>query len=151
MAKICVIQGPNMNLLGQREQSFYGQETLEQLHARLIQKGRTLNLEITCFQSNHEGEIVEFIHKARGIYNYIIINAAAYTHTSVAIRDAILGVKIPVIEVHISNIYARESFRHKSLLADIVQGQICGLGTLGYELALEAAAYYLKQGGTMLE
>ncbi len=142
--KVRIIQGPNLNLLGTREPDVYGQETLESLHEELIQAGKRLKLEVECYQSNHEGDLVDCIQKSAHDCSYIIINAAAYTHTSVAIRDALLAVKIPAIEVHISNIYARETFRHKSLLADIVQGQICGLGRLGYHFALEAAAHYLK-------
>lgn len=144
--KVRIIQGPNLNLLGTREPDVYGKVTLESLHEELIQAGKKLNLEVECYQSNHEGEIIDYIQKSACDCSYLIINAAAYTHTSVAIRDALLAVGIPVIEVHISNIYARESFRHKSLLADIVQGQICGLGCWGYHFALEAAAHYLTEG-----
>lgn len=140
--RVCVIQGPNINMLGTREPSLYGRLTLEQLHEELVEAGEKEGLSVECFQSNHEGEIVEKVHSLAGNTDYIIINAAAYTHTSIAIRDALLAVKIPAIEVHISNIYAREGFRHKSLLADVVQGQICGLGPLGYHLALRAVSHY---------
>lgn len=150
MARVCIIQGPNLNTLGLREPSLYGNHTLDKLHQQLIEKGRALNLEVDCIQSNHEGELVTIIQQTRENYDYIIINAAAYTHTSIAIRDALLMVKIPAIEVHITNIYGRESFRHKSLLADVVKGQICGLGVLGYFLALEAASFYIEQGGSQL-
>ena len=147
MPVIYVIQGPNLNMLGEREPSRYGVVTLEQLHTDLVKFGGELGLQVECFQSNHEGELVEQIHKAKGRADYIIINAAAYTHTSVAIRDALLAVGIKTIEVHISNIYGREEFRHKSLIADVVQGQITGLGSFGYYLALRAAAFYTGQGG----
>lgn len=141
-----IIQGPNLNMLGGREPSLYGSQNLEQLHQELISYGEKLMLQVECFQSNHEGELVELIQQAKANFSYLIINAAAYTHTSIAIRDALLAAEIPTIEVHISNIYARESFRHHSLLADIVKGQIVGLGVLGYRLALEAAAHYLNTG-----
>jgi len=147
MKTVLVIQGPNLNLLGAREESYYGCVPLDELHQDLAKEAGELGLRIDFFQSNHEGELVEMIQKARHRADYIIINAGAYTHTSIAIRDALLAVGIPAIEVHISNIYKRESFRHKSFLADVVQGQICGLGLLGYRLALQAAAYYLRQGG----
>lgn len=146
MSKVCVIQGPNLNLLGNRETSLYGETSLDALHQDLIAYGKKLGLLVECFQSNHEGEIVDYLHHLKGETDYLIINAAAYTHTSVAIRDALLAVKVPAIEVHISNIYAREDFRHKSLIADIVQGQIAGLGVFGYRLALEAIANYLSKG-----
>ncbi len=147
MPVIFVIQGPNLNLLGSREPSYYGADTLDGLNADLVEFGRELGLQVECFQSNHEGELVEKIHQAVGQADYIIINAAAYTHTSIAIRDALLAVGIKAIEVHISNIYKREEFRHKSLLADVVQGQITGFGVYGYYLALRAAAFYTGQGG----
>lgn len=146
MKTVSVIQGPNLNLLGVREKGIYGETTLEQLHHDLAAAAQELGLVLEFFQSNHEGEICERIQQAKGRVDYLIINAAAYTHTSVAIRDALLAVGIPALEVHISNIYARESFRHKSLLSDIVQGQITGLGLYGYHLALRAAAHFLKQG-----
>jgi len=131
-------------MLGGREPSLYGSQNLQELHQELVSYGQELKLQVECYQSNHEGELVEFIQQAKANFSYLIINAAAYTHTSIAIRDAILATEIPVIEVHISNIYARESFRHHSLLSDIVKGQIVGLGVLGYKLALEAAAHYLN-------
>lgn len=144
MHKVGIIQGPNLNMLGGREPSLYGSQNLQQLHQELVSYGQELKLQVECYQSNHEGELVEFIQQAKANFSYLIINAAAYTHTSIAIRDAILAAEIPAIEVHISNIHARESFRHHSLLSDIVKGQIVGLGVLGYKLALEAAAHYLN-------
>lgn len=148
MSKVCVIHGPNLNLLGSREPTLYGKFTLEELNKQLISYGQKLGLEVEVFQSNHEGALVEKIQQAAGC-DYLIINAAAYTHTSIAIRDALLAIKIPAVEVHISNIYQREDFRQRSLLANVVQGQITGLGVLGYRLALDAAAYFL-QGGTTI-
>mgnify|MGYP001402982841 CR=1 FL=1 len=145
MYKVGVIQGPNLNMLGEREPSLYGTMSLQQLHEELVKEGEKLGLEVVCFQCNHEGALVDYIQQAKGRFSFLIINAGAYTHTSIAIRDALLAVKIPAIEVHISNIYAREEFRHKSYLSDIVIGQICGLGVLGYKLALEAAAEYFKK------
>ena len=149
MSRIYVIEGPNLNMLGQRETTLYGAVTLPDLHRELIKRGHDLGVEVECFQSNHEGEIVGVIQEAREKADFIIINAAAYTHTSVAIRDALLAAAVPAIEVHITNIYAREEFRHKSLLADVVRGQITGLGTFGYQLALRAAYHYLAEGATL--
>lgn len=148
MFKVGIVQGPNLNMLGLREPALYGSQSLEKLHQDLVCAGEKIGLEVICFQSNHEGDLVDFIQKARGQYDYLIINAAAYTHTSIAIRDALLTAEVPTIELHISNIYAREGFRHKSLLSDIVEGQIVGLGVLGYRLALEAAADYLQMKGS---
>lgn len=150
MPRVYVIQGPNLNMLGTREPSKYGTVTLDELHGRLREHGQEMGLEVECSQSNHEGEIVEKIQEAYGKADFLVINAAAYTHTSVALRDALLAVAIPAIEVHITNIYTREAFRHKSLLSDVVVGQISGLGTLGYFLALEAAAHFIRQGGKSL-
>lgn len=135
---ILVIHGPNLNMLGKREPEIYGKETLADINKAISEKAVNLNCSVDIFQSNHEGEIVEKIQQAHGNYHGIIINPAAYTHTSVAIRDAVLLLDIPVIEIHLSNIYKREPFRHKSMLSDVVSGQICGLGVQGYFLALEA-------------
>lgn len=139
MHKILVIHGPNLNLLGIREPDIYGKVTIEDINADLnrLAKARGVSLEIV--QSNHEGEIVELIGKARGSYDAILINPAAYTHTSVAIRDAISAVAIPTVEAHLSNIYAREEFRHTSLIAPVARGQVSGFGKLSYTLGLEAA------------
>lgn len=137
MKKVLIINGPNLNLLGTREPEIYGKTTLKDIEAELKNKAEKLNVEIECFQSNHEGEIVDKICGAKGNFDAIIINPAAYTHTSVAIRDAFAAVDIPAIEVHISNVYSREEFRHNSLIAPVVVGQIAGLGIQGYLLALE--------------
>ena len=137
MKKVLIINGPNLNLLGTREPEIYGKTTLKDIETELKNRAEKLNIEIECFQSNHEGEIVDKIHSAKNNFDAIIINPAAYTHTSVAIRDAFAAVDIPAIEVHISNVYAREDFRHNSLTAPVVTGQISGLGIQGYLLALE--------------
>ncbi len=135
---ILVIHGPNLNMLGKREPEVYGNNTLENINNEISSKGSDLGLEVETFQSNHEGAIVEKLQNAMGKISGLIINPAAFTHTSVAIRDAVLLLNIPIIEVHLSNIYKRESFRHKSMLSDIITGQIAGLGVIGYMLALEA-------------
>ncbi len=136
--KILVIHGPNLNMLRKREPEIYGSETLFEINKKLVQKGKKLGLAVETFQSNHEGEIVEKIHEAFGEVSGLIINPAAFTHTSIAIRDAILILNIPVIEIHLSNIYKREPFRHKSMISDIATGQIAGLGVDGYFFALDA-------------
>lgn len=138
--KILVIHGPNLNMLGRREPELYGELTLEKIDADLKALARQLHLTIDTFQSNHEGEIVERIQRAMGNFSGLIINPAAFTHTSIAIRDALLLLDVPIIEVHLSNIYKREPFRHVSRVADIATGQISGLGAAGYRLALEAMA-----------
>jgi 3-dehydroquinate dehydratase-2 len=150
MSKVCIIHGPNLNLLGSREPSLYGEITLEELNRQLTDYGKRLGLEVETFQSNYEGAIVEKIQQAVGC-DCLIINAAAYTHTSIAIRDALLAVKVPAVEVHISNIYRREDFRQRSLLADVVQGQIVGFGVYGYRLALDAAIHLLQGGTTIVQ
>lgn len=137
MKKILIINGPNLNLLGTREPEIYGKTTLKDIEVQLKNQAEKLNIEIECFQSNHEGDIVDKICSAKNNFDAIIINPAAYTHTSVAIRDAFSAVDIPAIEVHISNVYSRESFRQNSLIAPVVVGQISGLGIQGYLLALE--------------
>lgn len=145
--KILVIHGPNLNLLGEREEDIYGSESLEQINNTIEAVAKEKGLQAEIFQSNHEGEIVDKIGQARKAFDCIIINPAAYTHTSVAIRDALLAVKLPVIEVHLSNIYTREEFRQKSLVSSVCVGQISGFGPNSYYLALEAAAGYLKKTG----
>ena len=134
--KIIIINGPNLNLLGEREQSQYGSDTFEQLKDKCSKKSKEIGLEVNFTQSNLEGEIVNIIQEARKEYTGMIINAAGFTHTSVAIRDALSLFKKPIIELHISNIYKREEFRHKSLISDIATGGIFGLGTEGYILAI---------------
>ena len=134
--KIIIINGPNLNLLGEREQSQYGSDSFEELKEKCLKKSKEIGLEVNFSQSNLEGEIVNIIQEARKEYNGMIINAAGFTHTSVAIRDALSLFKKPIIELHISNIYKREEFRHKSLISDIATGGIFGLGTEGYILAI---------------
>ncbi len=134
--KIIIINGPNLNLLGEREQSQYGSTTFEQLRANCLKKGKEIGLEIDFTQSNLEGELVNVIQDSKNKYDGIIINAAGFTHTSVAIRDALDLFKKPIIELHISNIYKREEFRHKSLISGVVTGGIFGLGAEGYILAI---------------
>ena len=142
--KIIIINGPNLNLLGEREQSQYGSMSFEGLKKICLSKSEELDIKIEFVQSNIEGEIVNIIQKARQNFDGIIINAAAFTHTSVAIRDALDIFKKPIIELHISNIYKREEFRHKSLISDIVTGGIFGLGTDGYILAIISMQKILK-------
>ncbi|MBS3732033.1 MAG: type II 3-dehydroquinate dehydratase [Desulfobacterales bacterium] len=136
---ILVIHGPNLNMLGNREPETYGSTSLSEINEALRARAEKQGAAINTFQSNHEGEIVEAIQQAAGNCSALIINPAAYTHTSVAIRDAVLLLEIPVIEVHLSNICKREEFRHKSIIADAATGQISGLGAYGYLLALDAA------------
>jgi 3-dehydroquinate dehydratase-2 len=143
--KIVVIQGPNLNILGHREQGIYGAMKLEDIHAQMENVAKQNNIEIEFFQSNFEGEIIDRLQECLGDANGVIINPAAYTHTSVAIRDAISALNIPVIEVHISNIYRREEFRQKSLIAPVCSGQISGFGPFGYHLALVALMQILTE------
>lgn len=139
MKKILVLHGPNLNLLGNREPSIYGSDSLNQINTSLIKEANDAGLQLNCYQSNSESELIQAIHQAgTDKVNYIIINPAAYTHTSVALRDALAAVAIPFIEVHISNIYSRETFRHHSYFSDIARGIISGLGVKGYNLALQA-------------
>ncbi len=144
MAKLLVIHGPNLNLLGTREPEIYGSTTLSQINDQLIAKAKKLGHELDCFQANGEQPIIEKIHQAKAEQvEFLIINPAAFTHTSVAIRDAISGVDLPFVEVHLSNVHSRESFRHHSYFSDLAIGVICGLGTLGYEYALDFASQHL--------
>lgn len=141
MAKILLLNGPNLNLLGKREPEVYGKTTLDDIVANMEVSAEKLGHELLHLQSNREYELIERIHSAQvEEVAFIIINPAAFTHTSVALRDALLGVSIPFIEVHLSNVHARESFRHHSYLSDVAVGVICGLGAEGYEFALQAAA-----------
>ena len=146
MKNIIIINGPNINLLGEREQSQYGSITYDDLKNKCIKYSKDLEVNIEFTQSNIEGEIVTFIQKAKEKFDGLIINAAGFTHTSVAIRDALTIFKKPSIELHISNIYKREEFRHKSMISDVVTGIICGLGTNGYILAINAMHELLKNG-----
>jgi 3-dehydroquinate dehydratase-2 len=138
--KILVIHGPNLNMLGEREPHIYGHQSLDEINRELKDRGGQLGIEVEAFQSNHEGEIVDRIQQALDNCDGIIINPAAYTHTSVAIRDALAMLDIPLIEIHLSNINKRESFRHQSMIADIVAARIAGFGSHGYRLALEGMA-----------
>ena len=148
--KILVLNGPNLNLLGTREPEIYGYETLSQAMDNLRAEASALGCELADYQSNHEGSLVDRIQQAKlEGFDGLIINPAAYTHTSVALRDAIAGVALPTMEVHLSNVHAREEFRHHSYIAPIALGQICGCGTLGYALALKALlAHLAKQAGS---
>ena len=143
---IVIINGPNLNLLGEREQSQYGSVTFDEIKGNCLKKAQELNINLDFLQSNVEGEIVTLIQEARNKYDGIIINAAGFTHTSVSIRDALTIFKKPSIELHISNIYKREEFRHKSMISGVVTGIICGLGADGYILAINAMQELLKNG-----
>lgn len=139
-----MLHGPNLNLLGQREPGVYGLVSLAEIDAQLEQAALNLGVQVTAHQSNHEGVLIDLIHAAPGQYQGILINAGAYTHTSVALRDAIAAVQIPTVEVHLSNIYRREEFRHHSLIAPVVLGQISGFGAESYGLGLQALIYHLQ-------
>jgi len=146
MATILVLHGPNLNMLGSREPAHYGRDTLNDINRRLSQQASAGGHQLLALQSNAEHELIDRIHAAgRESVDFIIINPAAFTHTSVALRDALLAVGTPFIEVHLSNVHAREPFRHHSYFSDIAVGVICGLGAQGYELALQAAVAYLKK------
>ncbi len=146
MPKILVIHGPNLNLLGDRETHHYGKDSLDTINQRLTDQGRRMGVEVVAFQSNAEAPLIDRVHAAKSDETaYIIINPAAFTHTSVALRDALAAVRIPFIEVHLSNIHAREEFRRHSYFSDLAAGVIAGLGPVVYELALEAAARELKR------
>jgi len=142
--KVLVINGPNLNLLGEREPHVYGKKSLKQIEEEIASLGKKQGIELEFFQSNHEGAIVDKIQEAKKDTGCIIINPAAFTHTSIAIRDAISAVKIPVIEVHLSNIYGREDFRKKSFIAGVAQGQVAGFGAYSYILAFHAAMEILS-------
>ena len=145
---ILVLHGPNLNLLGRREPGIYGSVTLDAINYLLEQEGEKLLCNVFGLQSNHEGVLVDAIHEAIGKYEGILINAGAYTHTSVAIRDALAGVAIPTVEVHLSNIYQRETFRHHSFIAPIAVGQISGFGAESYRLGLQALVHHLRKSLT---
>ena len=141
MAKrVLVLNGPNLNLLGTREPGTYGSQTLADIEKLAVEEGKSLDIAVTCKQSNIEGELVTWIQQALGSFDAIVINPGAYSHTSIAIHDAIRAVGLPVIEVHLSNIYTREAFRHHSYVSPVAMGVICGLGATGYRLALRALA-----------
>jgi 3-dehydroquinate dehydratase II len=144
LLSLLVLHGPNLNLLGKREPGIYGFETLADINDRLVQEAAPLHAQVACLQSNHEGALVDAIHAAQGIHHGILINAGAYTHTSVALRDAIAAVALPTVEVHLSNIYRRETFRHHSYIAPIAIGQISGFGAESYRLGLQALVHHLR-------
>ena len=143
---LLLLNGPNLNLLGQREPGIYGSGTLVSIEDGLRQEATAAGAVLECFQSNFEGALVERIHQAMGTSQGILINAGAYTHTSIALRDALLGVALPYVELHLSNTHARESFRHRSLLADKAIGVVCGFGPMSYSLALQGLIQHLRQG-----
>ncbi|TEW54612.1 type II 3-dehydroquinate dehydratase [Psychromonas sp. RZ22] len=142
--KVLVLNGPNLNLLGKREPEVYGSQTLTDIIDSLQIEAHKLDIQLTHLQSNREYELIEKIHESAGNIDFIIINPAAFTHTSVAIRDALLGVAIPFVEVHLSNIHKREKFRHHSYLSDIACAVICGMGAKGYSFALQSAVHFVK-------
>lgn len=141
---VLILNGPNLNLLGQREPEVYGHTTLADIEATCVEAGANLGLEVTCRQGNGEGELVTWVQEARGRFDGLIVNAGAYSHTSLALHDALKASDLPLIEVHLSNIYRRESFRHHSYVSLTATGVICGLGPLGYRLALMALAEHLS-------
>jgi len=142
--QLLLLNGPNLNLLGTREPGLYGSQTLEQIETALAERAAALGVGLVAFQSNHEGALVDRIHQGRGALHGILINAGAYTHTSIALRDALLSVAIPYVEVHLSNVHAREPFRHHSYLADRAVGVVCGFGAASYGLALEGLVAHLR-------
>jgi 3-dehydroquinate dehydratase-2 len=142
---LLILNGPNLNLLGTRQPEVYGTTTLADIEELCQQKAKTLGVSVTCAQSNHEGALVDLIHDARGQYAGIILNAGAYTHTSIALLDAIASVEIPTIELHLSNVHAREEFRHTSYIAKAALGIICGFGAQGYVLAIDALVAHLNK------
>lgn len=144
MTQVLVLNGPNLNLLGIRQPKVYGTTTLADIEELCRKTGAELGVDVTCFQSNHEGVLIDRIHAARTEYAGIVLNAGAYTHTSVALMDAIASVELPVVELHLSNIHAREPFRHKSWIAPVAVGQICGFGPAGYALALRALLGHIE-------
>jgi 3-dehydroquinate dehydratase-2 len=146
MSKILVVHGPNLNLLGDRETQHYGRDSLAEIDRRLAEQGRAAGVQVSSFQDNGEGPLIERIHAAKSDgTDFIIINPAGYTHTSVALRDALAAVRIPFIEVHLSNVHAREPFRRHSYFSDLAAGVVSGLGPLGYELALQAAIRSVRE------
>lgn len=146
MPSLLILNGPNLNLLGTRQPEVYGHTTLADIEAMCRDHGQALGAEIGFEQSNHEGALIDLIHAARGVRDGIVLNAGAYTHTSVALMDAISSAEVPVVEVHLSNIHAREAFRHHSYIAPVALGQICGFGAQGYVMAIDALMAHLKGG-----
>ncbi|MEY8831043.1 type II 3-dehydroquinate dehydratase [Sedimentitalea sp. XS_ASV28] len=144
MTGILILNGPNLNLLGTRQPEVYGTTTLAMVEEACRAHGEAIGLRVSCLQTNHEGGMVDAIHAARGVQAGLVINAGAYTHTSIALMDAVASVELPAVEVHLSNIHARESFRHVSYLAKVALGQICGFGPQGYIMALDALKVHLE-------
>ncbi|MDI9401924.1 MAG: type II 3-dehydroquinate dehydratase [Limisphaerales bacterium] len=142
--RVLYLNGPNLNMLGVREPAVYGKTTLEDIELQIKERASQSGIEVEFRQSNHEGELVDWVHQARGTSDAIVLNAGAYTHTSIALRDAISSAGVPTVEVHLSNVYSREEFRHKSHIAPVCVGVICGFGMGSYLLALEAVAQYTK-------
>ena len=145
MSAVLVIHGPNLNLLGTREPEIYGHLTMQDINENLAKQAKSSGIDIDFFQSNHEGAIIDKLHDSRGKFDYIILNAGAFTHYSIAIRDAISAVEIPTIEVHLSNVHQREEFRHHSVISPVVVGQICGFGLDSYKSALYIAIRHLTK------
>lgn len=143
MPSILVLNGPNLNLLGTREPGIYGSTTLAEIEDACRDHGSGIGYDIMCAQSNHEGALVDALHDARGSHAGVVLNAGAYTHTSIALHDAIVGIELPVVELHLSNVYARETFRHRSMIAPVCVGIVAGFGAAGYRLALTALAGHL--------
>lgn len=149
VGRILVIHGPNLNMLGKREPGIYGSRTLEEINKIISERAKILGLDIEFVQTNHEGVMVDIIQQAAGNYDCLIINAAAFTHYSIAVRDALSAVSLPAIEVHLSNVHKREEFRHHSVISEVATGVICGFGMHSYILALEAAALILGGGNNV--
>ncbi|RKF17162.1 type II 3-dehydroquinate dehydratase [Roseovarius spongiae] len=147
MTSILILNGPNLNLLGARQPEIYGHTTLADIEAQCARKAEAMGIGMAFEQSNFEGALVDHIHAARGAHDGIVLNAGAYTHTSVALRDAISSVALPVVELHLSNVHSREEFRHRSYIAPVALGVICGFGAAGYALAMDALAGHLDAGG----
>jgi len=147
MKAVLVLHGPNLDLLGEREPDIYGHMSLEEINQHLVHRGQGMGLEVRCLQSNSEGSLIEALHEARKWAKGVVFNPAGYTHTSVALRDAVSAVPLPVVEVHLSNVYAREEFRRASLIAPVCAGRIVGFGWRSYLLGLKALSYLLNEGG----
>ncbi|MCG7518303.1 type II 3-dehydroquinate dehydratase [Ruegeria sp. Ofav3-42] len=149
MHKVLILNGPNLNLLGTRQPEVYGRTTLKMVEESCVNHGASIGLDVSHLQSNHEGALIDAIHAAKGTQDGIVLNAGAYTHTSIALMDAISSVELPVVEVHLSNIHAREPFRHTSYIARVALGQICGFGLQSYVMALDALSAHLKNEGAV--